>query len=174
MALAFDFSNVYPGSFDLMVSKVILFLLFFAVIFAVLQKFLTNNNRAANAVISFIVSFLALYYVQVDWLINFVFSPYGLLGTFIIALIPFAIVFFIVESFDLVFFRKACILIMGFLYFIVGFNKLYEISPSVHLWQTPVIVYFVMAGLSVFIVVFEKFVRKKFVIKANPKKKSRR
>ena len=155
----FDFGSVYDGSPDMFLAKLCLFFITFIVIFVTLRKSL-DFDKMSSAVISIASGILATVFISEDLLLNYFLTSYGLFAILTLAFLPFFLFFYFIESFDFPMIRKFGFVMIGLFYFVVGYYEMGMFGVGSSGMMDPSWIYFGMAGLCLFIIVFERQVRK--------------
>lgn len=151
---------------DLIFVRLILFSLFFIVSYFTLKHSL-KMDRNPLLVVCFSVSTLASYYIRPELLENFILIPYGFLGSFIIILIPFVLVFFFVQNFNSSSTRRFFYFLVGLFYFFIGYINMEGFIRDISWRDTESFAFFLVSCLALITIIFEKFLRKYFFLKTN-------
>jgi hypothetical protein len=117
--------NSYTG--ELLFEKFLLFILFFSFIWLSLKQVkVFTDQKAVMLVITFVVSILAIRYMDFMW-INTIIQRYQVLGIAITSLIPFVIFFFFINS---IFPENSVLRKLGWILFICIYIGMYITTPD--------------------------------------------
>lgn len=159
MVEIFDFGTIYEGSFDLILVKLILFSLTLILTNFVLRKSL-DTEKIPRIIVSVAISILTVAFTDIELITSYLLPSYGLFGIVAIAILPFFLFFFFIESFDFPLLRKFGLTMIGIFYFIIGYYRMDKFVFGSSWWQDVSWIYFSIAIISVLIVIFEKPLRK--------------
>lgn len=102
-----DLSKEEAGPAELFFIKVLVFLLLVALVgYAIKRIPGIGDKNSLVALLSIVVSLIAVRYITSEALVNFIWLPYGVLGVFLVTIFPFVIGFFFIERFPSRMFRK--------------------------------------------------------------------
>ena len=166
--LGFFFGEVNSG--ELLFVKFLVFLLILVMVKYALNRIPAfEGKRSLIAIISIIVSLLAVRYMTSDALVNMIWLPYGALGIVLSSILPLIIFFYFIESIDSSIIRK-----VGWVAFVVIYTALAILRWSVLIIREPGILqgyslawlYLIIAAISLLMIIFDKQVRMKMVLGA--------
>jgi len=167
------------SSSEILFVKVLFLIILIAIIYKAVEHTPTiGENKAVSWVITIIASLLAVRLITTDALVNFLWTPTGVLGVALITILPFIIFFFFIEGFNESIVRKIGWMVFAVVYFLMGllrWNEL-KLNPadygSVAIDQgydwLPLIlnlswIYMIIGILAVIIFIYDSRVRAKYV-----------
>lgn len=110
---------------DSVIIRIVLFVLVFILVFLSLKKIpFFSRSRATNIIVSLIVGLIAAKFISDSQLIMGILIPYGVLGTFLVTILPFLIFFFLLHLTKASqFVRKMAWIGFGLIYIVLFFFK---------------------------------------------------
>ena len=164
--LKFFIGDIEGGaSTEIFLVKLLVFILLYAIISVAVRRFPAfEENGAVSTVISIVVALIAVRYLTTENLINFIWLPYGVLGIFLSAILPFIIAFFFIESFDSTIIRKVGWSAFTVIFGALAYLRFEDLVVGPAAWQNLAWVYAIIGILSLLLIVFDSKVRTMMVI----------
>ena len=169
------------GSADLLFVKLLVTIVIISVALFALKKFPNiGESKGLAWIIAVIVGLLGARFLTTDALIQFVWTPYGVLGILFATLLPFVIFFYFVESFNSSIIRKVSWISFGVIYIIMAITRWDELafsSPKIiefngwlglqvgstsAWWQNFGWIYVLIAIFSIFAILSDRWLRTKY------------
>ncbi|OIO40974.1 hypothetical protein AUJ62_03610 [Candidatus Pacearchaeota archaeon CG1_02_32_21] len=114
---------------EILFIKVLFLIILIAIIYRAVERTPTiGENKAVSWVITIIASLLAVRLITTDALVNFLWTPTGVLGVALITILPFIIFFFFIEGFNEPLIRKTGWMVFAVIYFLMGLLRWNELK----------------------------------------------
>ncbi|MBS3072410.1 hypothetical protein J4477_01085 [Candidatus Pacearchaeota archaeon] len=114
---------------EILFIKVLFLIILIAIIYKAVERTPTiGENKAVSWVITIIASLLAVRLITTDALVNFLWTPTGVLGVALITILPFIIFFFFIEGFGEPLIRKTGWMVFAVIYFLMGLLRWNELK----------------------------------------------
>ncbi len=152
---------------EILFIKFLVFILLLAIINSAVQNIpRLGENTSLAFIISLIVSLIAVRYLTNDYLIDFIWLPYGVLGIALSSFLPFIIGFFFIEGFDSTVIRKVgwvtyLVIFTGLAY--VRWDELF-ISGHNEWYYNLALIYAAIAVISALLLIFDKNIHAMFLM----------
>jgi len=124
-----------------------------------------QENGFVAFIVSLIIGILGARYLTSKELVEFLWLPTGVFGVVVMALLPFVIFFFLIESFDSRVIRKVGWIAFAVIFFALSVYRWGDLAAAdAAWWENLGWAYLIIAILSLLAVYFDKKLRAKFVL----------
>lgn len=153
---------------EIIVIKSMVFLLLVAVIHFTLKKSNMFEGKV-NAVVTVIVSLIAIRFITTESLVKFIWLPYGGLGVLLASIFPFIIFFFFIENMDARPIRLIGWVAFIFIYAMLAYLRwgdfVVDIAKGgVYWWENLAMIYLIIAVVSLIVLLFEGSIRRSLLV----------
>lgn len=148
-----------------LIIKLLVLIVVFAVAYAAARKTPTiGENGYISFFIALIVALLATRYLTSEELVQFVWLPSGVFGVVIMALLPFVLFFFLIESLNSTTIRKVGWITFGVVYFALSIYRWNGLRVGPGWWNNLGWWYIIIGVLSILAVYFDRKLRARYVL----------
>lgn len=177
-----DVENSQGGgssSSEIFFIKVLTFIVLLAILVNTVKNVPTlGDNQTLSWIISLIVAIIAVRALTTSALINFLWTPTGVLGVTMITILPFILFFFFIESFNTPVLRKIGWGTFAIIYFLMGMLRWEELKLDYTKFlgtSDPILgvpiqtlanlgwVYMIIGVFSILMIIYDSYIRGKYI-----------
>ena len=123
-----------------------------------------QNSKFLSFIISLIIAILGTRYLTSEQLVEFLWLPSGVFGVAVVALLPFVLFFFLIETFDSRVIRKVGWITFAVVYFALAIYRWNDLAVGSQWWNNLGWWYLIIGVVSILAVYFDRQLRARFVL----------